>query len=130
MNRGHAILLASAAFLAGATLTHQSERSWQIYDGREWQGFGSGEKRAYLAGFLAGAGLTQAEGVAGGENTDSGRVAAVLDSLDRAGVLRFAQGGSVYASRLSDFYWWEDHRKTRLYLALRHINQGMRHTEE
>jgi hypothetical protein len=130
MTRGQAILLASAAFLAGATLTHQRERPWRVYDGQEWQRFTFSEKRAYLAGFQSGAGLTQAEAVAGGEKSDSGRVAAVLDSLDRAGALRFAHGGNVYAARLSDFYWWEDHRTIRLYLALRHINQGMRQTEE
>jgi hypothetical protein len=61
---------------------------------------------------------------------DSARVAAVLDSLDRAGALHFAHGGSVYAARLSDFYWWENHRTTQLYLALRHINQGMRQAEQ
>ena len=130
MKRGAAAFLASAAFLAGATITHQSGRPWRSYDRQEWQGFTSGEKQSYLAGFLAGAGLTQAEAVAGGVNADSGRVAAVLDSLDRAGALHFAHGGSVYAAQLSDFYWWEDHRTIRLYLALRHINQGMRRPDE
>jgi hypothetical protein len=125
-----AVLFVSAAFLAGAVLTHQSERPWRAYNGQEWQGFTSGEKHAYLAGFLAGAGLTQAELVAGGGKADSGRVAAVLDSLDRAGALHFAHDGSVYSAQLNDFYWWEDHRTIRLYLALRHINQGMRHTDE
>ena len=122
--------MAGAAFLAGATITHQSVRSWRSYDGQEWQGFTSGEKQSYLAGFLAGAGLTQAEVVVGSAQADSGRVAAVLDSLDRAGALHFAHGGSVYAAQLSDFYWWEDHRTIRLYLALRHINQGMRRSDE
>lgn len=130
MNRGTAALLGVAAFLAGAGLTFQAGRPWKEYDGHEWVGFAPGEKQAYLAGFLAGAGLTQAEAVAGGVNADSGRVAAVLDSLDRAGALHFAHGGSVYAAQMSDFYWWEDHRTIRLYLALRHINQGMRHTGE
>ncbi len=129
MNRG-AALLACAAFLAGSALTNQAERPWQAYDGQEWQRFTSAEKKSYLAGFLAGAGLTQADAVGGGEKADSGRVAAVLDSLDRAGALHFAYGGSVYSARLSDFYWWEDHRTIRLYLALRHINQGMRRTDE
>jgi hypothetical protein len=41
-------------------------RTGKLYDGHEWQGFAPGEKQAYLAGFLAGAGLMQAEAVAGG----------------------------------------------------------------
>jgi hypothetical protein len=61
---------------------------------------------------------------------DSGRVAAVLDSLDRAGALHFAHGGSVYAARLGVFHWWENHKPERLYLALRDINQRMRQAEQ
>lgn len=68
----------------------------------------------------------QATAQAGAGGTDTGRVAAVLDSLDRAGALRFAQGGAVYGARLSDFYWWENHRSVRLYLALLQVNQRMR----
>jgi hypothetical protein len=115
--------------LAGSGLTRQADRSWQQYDGRQWAAFAPAEKQAYLAGFLAGAGLAQAEAVAGVQ-ADSGRVAAVLDSLERAGALRFAHAGSVYAARLSDFFWWENHASVRLYLALRHINQGMRQAEQ
>lgn len=134
MNRGTAALLGVAAFLAGAGLTFQAGRPWKEYDGHEWVGFAPGEKQAYLAGFLAGAGLTQAEAVGGGGQeggvADSGRVAAVLDSLDRAGALHFAHGSTVYAARLSDFYWWQDHTSVRLYLALRSVNQRMRQGEQ
>jgi len=38
--------------------------------------------------------------------------------------------GSVYAARLGDFYWWENHKPERLYLALRDINQRMRQAEQ
>jgi hypothetical protein len=124
------VILAWATFLAGTGVTYQARRTWKLYDGHEWQGFAPGEKQAYLAGFLAGAGLMQAEAVAGGGVADSGRVAAVLDSLDRAGALHFAHGGSVYAARLGDFYWWENHKPERLYLALRDINQRMRQAEQ
>ena len=68
----------------------------------------------------------QAVGLESAGGTDTGRVAGLLDSLDRAGALRFAQGGAVYAARLSDFYWWENHRSVRLYLALLQVNQRMR----
>lgn len=129
MTRGAQVALMGAAFLAGSGLTRQADRSWQQYDGRQWVAFAPGEKQAYLAGFLAGAGVAQAEAVAGAQ-ADSGRVAAVLDSLDRAGALRFAHAGPVYAARLSDFFWWENHASVRLYLALRHINQGMRQAEQ
>ena len=128
MIRGAVALLVGAAFLAGRGLSEQGERPWREQDGRDWAVFAPGEKQAYLAGFLTGAGLAQAEAVAGTQ-ADSGRLGAVLDSLARAGALRFAHGGSVYAARLSDFYWWKDHASVRLYLALRQINQGMRQAE-
>lgn len=115
--------------MAGGGLARQAERPWREYDGRAWLAFAPGEKQAYLAGFLTGAGLAQAQAVAGGE-ADSARVGAVLDSLDRAGALQFAHGGNVYAARLSDLYWYENHRSVRLYLALRQLNQGMRQAEQ
>lgn len=110
-------------------MANQRERAWRDYDGREWVGFAPREKQAFVTGFLAGAGLAEAELAASGE-ADSGRVHGALDSLTRAGAQRFAHGSMVYATQLDEFYWWENHVPVRLYLALRHINDGMRRGAE
>jgi hypothetical protein len=62
-------------------------------------------RQAYVEGFLAGAALGQAaSGV-----RDTAAVKAVLDGLKRTGKLRFPFGANVYASRVSDYYWWKNH---------------------
>jgi hypothetical protein len=45
-----------------------------------------------------------------------------VDSLYRVGGLRFPFGHMVYATQLDEFYWWDNHVPTPLYLALRDIN--------
>jgi hypothetical protein len=129
MNRGVMLLVAGAAFFVGRRPDRQADPAWRDYDGRQWVTFSPGEKRAYLAGFLSGRGLAEAEAAAG-PNADSGRVHSVLDSLERASGLHYAYGHMVYASQLDEFYWWENHVPIRLYLALRHLNDGMRQGTE
>lgn len=106
-------------------MSRQDGPTWREYGGRQWVSFAPAEKRAYVAGFLAGAGLLQGELVAG-DHADSARVRVAVDSLARTGGLRFALDHMVYATRLDDFYWWENHVPVRLYLALRGLNDRMR----
>ena len=122
-------LLAGVTFAAGGAGARQTERAWRDYDGREWVGIAPREQQAFVSGFLAGAGLAEVEAATGGD-ADSARLHGVVDSLARSGGLRFAHGSTVYATRLNEFYWWENHVPVRLYLALRQINQGMRSGEE
>ena len=118
-------LVAAAAFVAGGAASRQGDRAWRDLDGREWVGFTPREKQAYVAGFLTGAGLAEAEAATRGA-ADSTRLHAALDSLARAGALRFAYGAMVYANQLDEFYWWANHVPVRLYLALNQINERMR----
>jgi len=117
---------AVAAFVAGRATAHQAERGWRAYDGREWAQFAPKEKQAYVAGFLAGGALADAEQVAPG---DSAALRRGLDSLARGGVLRFPFGHFVYANQLDEFYWWDNHVPVPLYLALRDVNRRLKRQE-
>jgi len=117
---------AVAAFAAGRATAHQAERGWHAYDGREWAQFAPKERQAYVAGFLAGGALADAERVAPG---DSSALRRGLDSLYRAGGLRFGFGHMVYANQLGEFYWWDNHVPVPLYLALRDVNRRLKRQE-
>jgi hypothetical protein len=75
-------------------------------------------RMAYVEGFLAGAALSQAAG----EARDTAAVKAALDDLKRTGRLRFPFGANVYASRVSDYYWWENHRPLPTWNAFLEVN--------
>jgi hypothetical protein len=97
----------------------QEPRSWVALDGRDWTQFVPGEKRAYVAGFLAGA-------AGSATNTlDTAVIRKSVDSLYRAGGLRFPFGHMVYATQLNEFYWWDNHVPIPLYLSLSSINQQL-----
>jgi len=110
-----------AGLVAGATLeASQQPRRWVTLDGTDWTQFAPKEKQAYVAGFLAGA----ANAAAG--NADTAVVRQMVDSMYRAGALRFPFGHMVYATQLDEFYWWDNHVPIPLYLALSSINQRLR----
>jgi len=117
---------AVAAFAAGRATASQAERGWLAYDGREWTPFAPREKQVYVAGFLAGGALADAERVAPG---DSAALRRGVDSLARGGVLRFPFGQVVYATQLDEFYWWDNHIPVPLYLALRDVNRRLKRQE-
>lgn len=115
--------LLAAGFVAGATLdggASQQPRRWMNLDGSDWTQFAPKEKQAFVAGFLAGAANATAN------NTDTAVVRRTVDSLYRAGALRYPFGHMVYATQLDEFYWWDNHVPIPLYLALSSINQRLR----
>jgi hypothetical protein len=113
---GAVLLGAGLAVEARAT---QEPRRWVTLDGRDWTQFAPNEKQAYVAGFLAGA------AGAATNNPDTAVIRRTVDSLYRAGGLRFSLGHMVYATQLDEFYWWDNHIPIPLYLALSSINQRM-----
>jgi hypothetical protein len=124
--RGAAVALAAVVLLLGAGVVAgvraaQEPRTWATLDGRDWTRFAPRERQAYVAGFLAGA-----AGAATGTR-DTAVMRRVVDSLYRAGGLPFPFGHMVYATRLNEFYWWDNHIPIPLYLALSNINQQLRH---
>jgi len=123
---GMAALLLGA-FAAGRATAGQDERRWYQYDGREWAGFGPHEKEAFVAGFLAGSAVADAEHTPG---RDSAAVHHLVDSLYRAGGLRYPFGHMVYVSQLDEFYWWENHVPVPLFAALRDLNGRLKGQEQ
>ena len=122
--RRAAVTSAVVAMLLGAGLVvgagAAQERGWATLDGRDWTQFEPGEKEAYVAGFLAGA-------ASAATNTpDTAVIKRTVDSLYRAGGLRFPFAPMVYATQLNEFYWWDNHIPIPLYLALPGINQRLR----
>ena len=115
------------AFAAGRVTGTQDERRWMQYDGREWKQFLPREKQAYVAGFLAGGALADAQAAGA---VDSTAVRQAVDSLVRAGRLRFPFGHMVYVTQLDEFYWWENHLPVPLYLALRGIDGRLKRHEQ
>jgi hypothetical protein len=114
---GAALLCVGLAVGARAA---QEPRRWVALDGRDWAAFAPKEKQAYVAGFLAGT----AE--AATNSRDTAVIRTAVDSLYRAGALPFPFGHLVYANQLDEFYWWDNHAPTPLYLALSSINQRLR----
>lgn len=107
----------------GGTTATQDERRWVAFDGREWAQFAPREKRAYMAGFLAGVALAEGERAT---PPDTAALHRAVDSLYRVGGLRYPFGHMVYATQLDEFYWWDNHVPVPLYLALRNINERLR----
>jgi hypothetical protein len=117
-------VIAGAALLAGGLAVGasgaQAPARWVTLDGRDWSQFAPKEKQAYVAGFLAGAASAAAS------TSDTAVIRTKVDSLYRTGTLQFPFGHMVYANQLDEFYWWDNHVPTPLYLALSAINQRLR----
>lgn len=100
----------------------QSDPHWIAATGVEWQQMSPEARRAYTAGFLTGGALAEALGT---EPADSAAVARILDSLRHEG-FRFPFAASVYAARISDYYWWENHRPLPLWHAFWEVNNDLK----
>jgi hypothetical protein len=101
---------------------HIAEPDWLTMDGRAWDRLSPESRRAYLAGFLAGSGTSEA--LAAGVR-DSAGLMQTLDSLTRAG-FRFPYSSSVYEARVADFYWYEDRRPLPIWFVLWEVNNRLR----
>jgi hypothetical protein len=91
---------------------------WLDVSGEQWQRMGPDARLAYVQGFLAGAAVSQAAPGA----RDTAGVRTALEQLRRSGRLRFPFGANVYASRLSDFYWWKNHLPLPTWSAFLEVN--------
>jgi hypothetical protein len=111
--------LAVAGALTGSTGARQEPvRDWLNVNGHDWRRMEPDARLAYIEGFLAGAALSQAAGKA----RDTAAVKAALDDLKRTGRLRFPFGANVYASRVSDYYWWKNHLPLPTWYAFLEVN--------
>ena len=92
--------------------------AWLAVDGNDWRRMDPAARLAYVDGFLAGAALGQASSGA----RDTAQAAARLRELERNGGLLFPYGSNVYASRVSDYYWWKNHLPLPTWYAFLEVN--------
>jgi hypothetical protein len=97
------------------------DRHWLGVNGADWRRMEPDARLAYVEGFLAGAALSQAAAEAG----DSAAVRRTLEQLRRNGKLRFPFGANVYATRISDFYWWKNHVPLPTWYAFMEVNTAL-----
>jgi hypothetical protein len=112
-------------------------RHWIERDGTDWGRLGHEAQTAYVEGFLAGAALGQAAEQACSQQAlraqrqgcdwtgDSAGLTRTLGERRRSGGFRFPYGANVYASRISDFYWWQNHRPLPIWYAFWEVNAGL-----
>jgi hypothetical protein len=96
----------------------QSGRDWLSLNGDDWRRMKPDARLAYVDGFLAGAALSQAASQA----RDTAAVRAAMEELSRSRRFRFPFGSNVYASRVSDFYWWKNHLPLPTWYAFLEVN--------
>src|SRR5688572_29935758 len=97
------VLVVGGALTGSSGFRQEPGRDWLTVNGHDWRRMEPDARMAYVEGFLAGAALSQAAVGA----RDTAAVKAALDDLRRTGRLRFPFRANVYASRVSDYYWWK-----------------------
>jgi hypothetical protein len=113
------VALIGTLVLTGSSSSRRAPQpDWLGFNGHDWRQMDSDARRAYVAGFLAGAALSQAAVGAG----DTAAVRGGLEALNRSGRLRFPFSTNVYATRVSDFYWWKDHLPLPTWYAFLEVN--------
>ncbi len=113
------LALGAAGFFAGRGVPVQEpDPHWMARNGADWRRMGEEQHTAYVEGFLAGSAFGQAAEQA----ADSAALTEAMARLRRSGELRFPYGSNVYASRISDYYWWENHRSLPTWYAFWEVN--------
>ena len=113
-----AACVVAGALTGGAWSRQEPDRHWLRMNGNDWRQMAPEARQAYVKGFLAGAALGQAAAGA----RDSAGVRTALEQLNRSGRLRFPYGANVYASRISDYYWWKNHLPLPTWSAFLEVN--------
>ena len=112
------VILAGSALAVSARPGQERERHWLSITGHDWLRMGPDVRNAYVEGFLAGAAVSQAASGA----RDSAGVRTGLERLGRSGRFRFPFAANVYASRMSDYYWWKNHLPLPTWYAFLEVN--------
>lgn len=116
------VAVTAAVGILGAQL-EIAEPEWLRADGHTWAEFDPASRQAYLAGFLAGTAVGQA--LAAGA-PDSAALVERVHSLVPTG-LAFPFAPNVYAARLGDYYFYEDHRVLPIWYAIWEVNRQLQH---
>jgi hypothetical protein len=112
------VVVVGSVVAARAWSGEEPEPHWLRVTGHDWQRMGPDARLAYVEGFLAGAAVSQAATRA----RDSAAVRAGLEQLSQSGRWRFPYGANVYASRISDYYWWKNHLPLPTWYAFLEVN--------
>jgi hypothetical protein len=112
------VTVAGTALSAQAWSGQEPDPHWLRVNGNDWQRLGPDARLAYVEGFLAGAAVSQAAAGA----RDSVGVRTGLEQLSQSGRWRFPYGANVYASRISDYYWWKNHLPLPTWYAFLEVN--------
>jgi hypothetical protein len=111
-------LVMAGTLTATSWVRQDTGPDWLEVNGEDWRRMEPDARLAYVRGFLAGAALSQAANGA----RDTSMVAAELGRLRRSGGLRFPFGANVYASRVTDYYWWKNHLPLPTWYAFLEVN--------
>jgi hypothetical protein len=111
-------LVAGGALTGLGQARQQHGPEWLDLTGADWRRMEPDARLAYVEGFLAGAAVGQAAAGA----RDSAGVRSALEELSRSGKLRFPYAPNVYASRISDYYWWTNHLPLPTWSAFLEVN--------
>jgi hypothetical protein len=111
-------MVVGAALTGVPEVQQRSNGDWLRLNGTDWQRMEPDARLAYVEGFLAGAALSQAAAGA----RDTAAVRAALEQLSSRKRFRFPFGSNVYASRVSDFYWWKNHLPLPTWYAFLEVN--------
>jgi hypothetical protein len=115
------VVLVAGVLTGSAWPRQEPDRHWLSRNGTDWKQMSPDARLAYVDGFLAGAAVSQAATRA----RDSAGVRIALETLRREGKLRFPFGANVYASRISDYYWWKDHVPLPTWHAFLEVNANL-----
>ena len=117
-------VFAAAVILAAAVAAVGVEDPHGIgYDGRDWTAMSEQAKRAYVAGFLAGAIAQQA--LESRRRATGASVEAAVAGITRTHSATFPFGASVYKTVLDDYYFYRNNLPVRIYRALIERNTAM-----
>jgi hypothetical protein len=114
-------VIAGGSLAATSQLGQQPGPDWLDVSGDDWRRMQPDAQLAYVQGFLAGAALSQAAQ----EARDTAGVNASLEKLRRSDGLLFPFGANVYTSRVSDYYWWKNHRPLPTWHAFLEVNTAL-----
>lgn len=114
----------TAGILAGAALTTafigaRQDRSWFALDGRDWAAMDAAQRTAWMQGFVAGRAVGQLpEAVV----HDTAALGSSIPRMQKSGELAFPFAPSLYASRMNDYYHWDNHQPMPLWRAMLEVN--------
>lgn len=129
MRRAPRWVVALAGLLAGVVLTasvlgaREQDKGYLVLDGNDWVGMDAGKQVAWTQGFLAGRALGQ---LPDSLAADTAQAAQRLAQLKRDGALVFPYAPSLYASRMGDYYHWDNHRPAPLWRGMLNVNAELR----